>query len=208
MSMRFTRIALACVCGLTLIVGCAKSDDSPSQATNSPATQPAAGPNQSGAVVESSTTQPAASMMIIDRAQQWFPPACLRLTSSGGKVIARLYSDDPRDVLVGKQTVNSFDLVMVLPDISDPSDVAKAVWVDHSASMKKRDALYGIFLNKQQDVLQPMDVTVRFQGEPPHVKVLVEGTFGLFHVSDQTPNPAPTPVRVVALLSATVPAGK
>ena len=138
---------------------------------------------------------------------EWFPPACLRLTAKDGKVIARLYSDDPRDVLTGKATVNSYDMVMVLPGISDPADIAKAVWENHSASMEKQDTPYGIFLNNQEDVLQPMDVTVRFQGQAPEVKVLVQGSFGLFHMADKTPHPAPVMVNVVGLLNASV-AGK
>lgn len=204
------RITLACFCSLALIVGCAKTDDSTDQGASGAATQPAAGvsqPAQSG-VAASPTTAPTASALTIGRSQQWFPPACLRLSSKDGKVIARLYSDDPREVLTGKATVNSYDLVMVLPDISDPADIAKAMWVSHSASMDRQDTPYGIFLNNQEDVLQPLEVTVHFQGQAPNVKVLLQGSFGLFHMADKTPHPAPVLVDVRGVLNASVPAAK
>jgi hypothetical protein len=205
--MTCTRITLAYFCSLVLIVGCAKTDDS-DHGGNVPATQPAVGLNQTSqsAALESPTTAPTASMLVIDQSQQWFPPACLRLSSKDGKVVARLYSDDPREVLTGKATVNSYDLVMVLPDISDPADIAKTTWVNHSASMDKQDSPYGIFLDNQEDILQPLNVTVRFQGQAPHVKILIQGSFGLFHMAEKTPHPAPVLVNVFGLLSASVPA--
>lgn len=61
------------------------------------------------------------------------------------EVVARLYSDDPKGVLTGKETVNSYDIMMVLPDISDPAEISKAAWIDHSSSMDKQDTPYGIF---------------------------------------------------------------
>ena len=143
-------------------------------------------------------------MLMIDRAAQWFPPARLRLTTSDGKVVARLYSDDPKGVLTGKETVNSFDMRMVLPNISDPADISKTAWIDHSSSMDKQDTPYGIFLNNQQDVLQPMDVMVQFQGQAPRMNVVVRGTFNSFHNSEQNPNPAPAMVSVVGFLDAKV----
>jgi hypothetical protein len=208
--MRLTRITPALVCSLALIVGCAKSEDQPQAAANPPATQPAASstgvtPNIATAnQANIAPAEPTASMLMINRAAQWFPPARLRLTTSGGKVVARLYSDDPKDVLTGKETVNSYDLRMVLPDISNPAEISTTVWIDHSSSMDKQDTPYGIFLNNQQDVLQPMNVTVGFQGQAPRINVIVRGTFNLYHISEQTPNPAPTMVSVMGFLDARV----
>jgi hypothetical protein len=209
--MRLTRITPALVCSLALIVGCAKSEDQPQAAANPPTSQPAA--SSTGATPIAATpnqaniapAEPTASMLMINRAAQWFPPARLRLSSDkDGKVVARLYSDDPKDVLTGKETVNSYDIVMVLPDISDPADISKTVWIDRSSSMDKQDTHYGIFLNGQQDVLQPMNVTVGFQGQAPRLNVIVRGTFNLYHISEQTPNPAPTMVSVMGFLDARV----
>ena len=81
MAMRFTRITLVCLCGLSVIVGSAKSDDSRGGTANSPATQPAAAINQTPqSVTEFPATEPSASVLKIGGAPQWFPPACLRLT--------------------------------------------------------------------------------------------------------------------------------
>jgi len=204
--MRLTRISPMIISSLLLIVGCAKTEDGPAQARTAPATQPAPAdtapqPASSAAVP---MAEPTASMMMIDRAQQWFPPARLRISSSNGKVVARLYSDDPKDVLTGKDTVNSYDLKMTLPNISDPADISTTTWVSRSSSMEKQDSPYGIFLNNQQDVLQPTDVTVTFQKSGSRMLVMVRGTFSSFHISEQTPNPAPAPVSVAAILDASV----
>ena len=207
--MFFLRFILVCACGSILMAGCAKSDDDQTQAANSPTTRPDTSglnaPVQPAAIAESPTTAPAASDLVIAGTNYWFPPARLRLSTSDGKIVARLYSDDPRGVLTGNETVNSYDIMMVLPNITDPADITKTAWVDHSASMEKQDSPYGIFLNNQQDVLQPTDVTVQFRGQAPHIQVIVWGTFGRFHISDQTPHPAPVPVLVKGILDATIP---
>jgi hypothetical protein len=203
--MRLTHITPAIVCSLVLIVGCAKTEDEPQPAKNAPSTQPAAVATPAATILASTApAEPTASMMLINGAAQWFPPARLRLSSEKGKVVARLYSDDPKDVLTGKETVNSYDIRMVLPDISDPADISKTAWIDRSSSMDKQDTPYGIFLNGQQDVLQPMNVAVRFEGQAPQINVVVRGTFSLYHISEQTPNPAPAMVSVVGFLDAEV----
>jgi hypothetical protein len=203
--MRLTHITPAIVCSLVLIVGCAKTEDEPQPAKNAPSTQPAAIATPVATILASTApAEPTASMMLINGAAQWFPPARLRLSSEKGKVVARLYSDDPKDVLTGKETVNSYDIRMVLPDISDPADISKTAWIDRSSSMDKQDTPYGIFLNGQQDVLQPMNVAVRFEGQAPRINVVVRGTFSLYHISEQTPNPAPAMVSVVGFLDAKV----
>jgi len=207
--MSLLRFTLVCACALGLVAGCAKTDDGQPQAQGSASTQPAVAGNPGQTSPNSGLTapQPTASMLKIDQSPQWFPPARLRLSAKDGKVIANLYSDDPRDVLTGDHSVNSYDILMVLPDISDPADLARTTWVNHSSSMERQDTPYGIFLNKnkQQDVLQAMDdVRVSFSGQAPRIKVKVQGTFALFHVSDQTPHPAPAPVSVFGILDATV----
>jgi hypothetical protein len=201
--MRLKPISTAILCSLALIVGCSRSDDT-AKSSSPPATQPAAAATPATQPI--ADAEPTASMLMIDRATVWFPPAMLRLDkASDGKVIARLYSDDPKGVLTGKDIVNSYDMRMVLTNISDPADISKAVWTNPSSSMDKQDTPYGIFLNNQQDVLQPQKVTVRLDGQGEHVRVLIQGTFNRFHISDQTPNPAPTPVTVQGLLDATLP---
>jgi hypothetical protein len=185
------------------IVGCQRNS---TPATTNSTTQP-----QQVAVVPATeptqiapATQPMDSALIIDEKEQWFGPAMLRLSVSDGNIVARLYSDDPSGVLTGKEIVNSYDFEMILPDISDPADIEKAVWVSKSPSSDRQDSPYGIFLNNQACVLQPMDVTVRFRGTPPNVTVMMQGKFWLYR-TDQAIAPAPVMVNVIGSLAATVP---
>jgi hypothetical protein len=190
---------MAMICCLGIAAGCAKTDDGPPQA-NSSSTKPSGNPQSS----DMNSPAALASGLVIDNIQQWFPPARLRLTSKDGQVIARLYSDDPNGVWTGKQTVNSYDMVMALPNISDPNNISQAVWHSPSSSMEKQDTPYGIFLDNQHEILQPMYVTVAFHGNAPRVKVEIEGKFAQFKIVDQMPNPAPTIVDVKGELDATV----
>jgi hypothetical protein len=94
-------------------------------------------------------------------------------------------------------------------NIGDPSVISNTVWVNRSSSMDRQDhPKVGIFLDTQQEVLQPMDVKVTFIGDGPRVKAVVQGTFALFHINDQMPNSAPDVVPVVGVLDATVVEGK
>ena len=184
-------------CGISL-AGCGRGQSAPSAQAAAPATAPsvAAGP----------ATQPAGSMLVIDQQEEFFPRAMLRLTKSDGQVIARLYSDDPSGVLSGKETVNSYDFDMVLPDVSDPAEIDQAVWTTRSPSSQRRDTPYGIFLNRKQKLLQPMDLTVRFSGQAPRVRVVLQGTFWMYPMDQTSRNTAPVMVRVIGSLEATVPA--
>jgi hypothetical protein len=204
--MTLLRLTLICACGFGLVAGCAKTDEGQPQTQGTASTQPAVAGNPGQISPNSGTAvaEPAASMLNIDHSPHWFPPARLRLSTKDGRVVAHLYSDDPKGVLTGEHSVNSYDMLMVLPDISDPADLAGTVWVDHSASMERQSTPYGIFLNKQQDILQPMYVTVSFSGQAPQVMVKVQGQFALFHVTDQTPHPAPAMVNVSGNLDARV----
>jgi hypothetical protein len=199
-------VILAAALGM-LVMGCSR-DDGPD--ANS-ATRPAAGSGgQTGAVVaaavEPAATQPTDSFLMIDQREEWFPPAKLRLREHGGQVVARLYSDDPPDVLTGQQTVNSYDFEMPLQRITDASDIASAVWIARAKSSDKVDTPYGIFLRDRQELLQPMDVTVRFRGKAPQVRVIVVGTFWMFHTNDDSNGAPPAMVQVRGALPATVPA--
>lgn len=186
------------------MAGCAKTEDEPAQANSKATTQPVTTDHQPAASA-SAEPAPTASMLTVDHGQQWFPPAKLRMEKKDGTVVARLYSDDPKDVLMGKETVNSYDMLMVLNGISDPADISKAVWVDRSSSMEKQDhPRFGIFLDTQHEVLQPMNVTVSFAGNAPRVKAIVQGTFALFHTSEQMPDAAPEMVNVIGVLDAVV----
>src|SRR5580700_3524642 len=172
--MQFLRYRIIVILGLAAgLTACAKTQDTGPVAQNPPATQPASNVPASA----SAANAPSASMLKIDRAQQWFPPARLHLTTKNGIVVARLYSDDPRDTLTGKEIVNSYDIEMQLPDISDPEQITQTVWRNHSGSMEMQDSHFGIFLPGQSEVLQPMDVTANFEQDGSHLKVRLSGKF-------------------------------
>src|ERR1700728_4225027 len=99
--MRFLRMRALWAVGLAALVGCAKAVEGPATAQNPPATQ-AANVSQANAATANA---PAASMLRIGLTQQWFPPARLHLGTDHGVVIARLYSNDPKDTLTGKEVV-------------------------------------------------------------------------------------------------------
>jgi len=192
-------IVLACAC-VMLTAACDRGSDGSS--TSAP-------PSTTTAVAVATTSQPSTSILVINGVTYNFPAALLRLTKSDGTIVARLYSDDPSGMLTGKQTANSYDFDMTLPDISDPADISKAVWVSRSTSMERQETPYGIFLNKspqisQPMVLQPLDVTVRFDGAAPHVQVMIQGTFAEWRADDSTTAP-PLMVKVIGSLPATVP---
>ena len=191
-------IVLACAC-VMLTAACDRSGDGSSVSTP-PSTTPD---------VAVATSQPTSSILVVNGAALSFPAAMLRLTKSDGTIVARLYSDDPSGMLTGKQTANSYDFDMTLPDIADPADISNAVWVSRSTSMERQETPYGIFLNKspqisQPMVLQPLDVTVRFDGAAPHVQVMIQGTFAEWRADDSSTAP-PLMVKVIGSLPATVP---
>jgi hypothetical protein len=176
-----------------LIVGCGQ----PPSATSAPPPQtpPPAAP----------TTAPQSSALLIDGQMKYFGPAFLRLTATDGKVEARLYSNEPAGVLSGQETVDSYDFDMVLPDISDPAQIDQAVWTAKSPSSQFEDSPYGIFLNQQKKILQPMDVNMQFVGQVPHIRVIVQGMFWLYRTTQDSSltSPPPEMVRVIGSLETT-----
>jgi hypothetical protein len=194
-------LLIAGFCSL-MIVGCGRAPSAPPPASENttPATQ-AAQTEGAPAATEPASTQPVSSTLVINDQPILFPGAMLRLTTTDGKVLARLYSNDPKGMLSGTIAMNSYDFDMTLPDVADPADIDQAVWQYKSASSDRQDTPYGIFLNDQQKLLQPMDVTVRFNGRPPNVNVVLQGTFWMFPMKDEPMGgSAPTMVNVMASL--------
>jgi hypothetical protein len=193
-----------CAC---LILGCARNDDP--QASKA-STQPASvSSDRGGAMVAATTppaaTQPSGSVLLVDRAQMFFPPALMRLSRKNGRVEVRLYSDDPSPDMADTQAINSYDLIMTMPpEIQSFSELPDRPWVNGSMTMEKQNTPYGIFLNNQRDILQPLNVTVQFFGQLPYMHVVISGTFARFQSGDDDLNSAPTPVRVRGVLQAAV----
>lgn len=199
---------LACACGLSLIVGCARNDDAGTSggASTRPSAMKSGASTQPSDLAGAAATEPTASKLLIDNTFESFPPARLRLSNWHGRIVARLYSDNPPEDLTGKGAGNSYDLEMVLPqEIADYSEIGEATWVNHSYSMERQDTPFGIVLKDQQAVLQPMDVTVKFKGQAPRVRLEVSGTFAKFALmGGDSANSAATTVRVYGGLEAKV----
>jgi hypothetical protein len=206
--MRINRNILVIAVLSSLLIGCSRDEgpDSTASTTRPAAGQDAQGGAMAAAAVEPAATQPTASALFVDQHEEWFPPAMLRVRQHGEQVVARLYSDDPEDVLTGKQTCNSYDFQMPLPQISQVTEISRAVWIARAKSSDRVDTPYGIFLRNRQEVLQPMDATIRFRGKAPQVSVFIDGTFWMFHINDDSSGAPPTMVQVKGALLATVPA--
>jgi hypothetical protein len=214
----FLNVALFAGCS-ALIVGCDRGENQPPPGPDAPATRPAIDipattPANPGAMVaaakDAATSQPALSVLVIENHAQIFASAMLRLSKADGHVVARLYSDDPRSALSENVAPDSYDFEMSLTDITDPADISKSVWTYASPDSDRQESPYGIFLDNQQTVLQPMNVTAKFLsdgqagGDGQHVEVVLQGTFRLFR-TDEVPAPPPMIVHVVGSVLATVP---
>ena len=138
---------------------------------------------------------PPIAMRIEDQRVE-FPPAKLRVGTSDGKVVALLYSDDPRDALKDEYAGNSFYFQMEL-DADDVKNFADSDWRFKATSNEQTDSPYGIFLEGHRKQLQPVDVTVQFEpaGEDQTL-VSISGKFLQVNVED-----ASQPSRLVSLLA-------
>jgi hypothetical protein len=135
-----------------------------SKTARAPATQP--------------TTLPSA-FMIIDQKRVDFPPAKMRVSSSDGKVVALLYSDDPKDAISDQYTGHSFYFDMEL-EVPEAKDFITAVWRFTADSNDRQDTPYGIFLDGHRRQLQPLDVKVQFDPSPLGANVTTVWLSGRF----------------------------
>ena len=156
-----------------------------SQSDRSPATQSSTAP----------TTAPPIAMKIEDRLVE-FPPAKLRVGTSDGKVVALLYTDDPKDALKDQYAGNSFYFQMQL-DADDVKNFADSDWRYKAESNEQADTPYGIFLDGHRKQLQPIDVAVTFEpAGGDQTLISISGKFLLINVED-----ASQPSRLVQLLA-------
>jgi hypothetical protein len=140
--------------------------------------------------------------MIINGQRTDFPPAKLRVSSSDGKVLALLFSDDPKDAISDQYTGHSFYLEMEL-DVPEPKDFLSAAWHFTADSHDRQDTPYGIFLDGHRRQLQPMDVRVKFEPSPfgsDVTTVWLKGTF--LEINIQDPGTPPREAEVSAQLAA------
>ena len=159
------------------------------------------------------TTQAAEAMISIDGTLVLFPPAKIRLDDADGKVVARLFSDDPKHALDENYDGNSFYLQLEFDagtGSTDPRELSGVVLTHRGSSTERDDSPYGIFLEGRRWVLQPSDVRVAFDGGPggggASIGVQLEGTFLLFDSQNETAKPKRA--NVAAKFSADVQARK
>jgi hypothetical protein len=163
-------------------------------------------PSTASTTTSPATTQAAESLMTIDGTMVLFPAARLRLDASDGKVVARLFSDDPKGALDANYVGNSFYLQLAL-EVDDAKNVKTVADLNGIAlkyqnpTRERDDEPYGIFLEGRRWVLQPSDVNVTFTGASSPLEVQLSGTFLLFDSNDETAKP--NTAEVTAKLSAT-----
>lgn len=181
-------IAILLIAGIPL--GC----DHPKQATPSapsttaPTSAPATQPVAQLSTTEPAT-QPSVSQLLIDGQMYNFPGAKVRVGTSGSRILARLYTDDPKAALEDDYKGNHYDIQMKLDDIQSPQQIYMAVWQYKAASSEYNDTPFGIFLDGMRYQLQPINVSARFLGTMLQVHIDLEGQFLVFDDSDKSAAP-------------------
>lgn len=161
----------------------------PATAETAPATNP------STQLSDAALKRPPIAMRIEDK-RIGFPPAKLRVGSSDGKVIALLYSDDPKDALKDQYAGNSFYFQMAL-DADEVKNFADSDWRFKATSNEQTDSPYGIFLDGHRKQLQPVEVGITFEpAGADETLITISGKFLLVNVDDAT-----QPSRLVQLLA-------
>jgi len=163
-------IAISGLIGLAALTACDRREPAPDVPPVAESTTPATAPATAPAAVP-----PTASFITIGDRMVQFPPASLRIRKDDDAQIALLYSSKP-----ARQTdegaANSYYLQMVL-DIPEGGEIAAASWRYKAPSSEAADSPNGIFLNEARVHLQPFDVAVNFEDEPPFVAVVITGQF-------------------------------
>ena len=209
MRRRWAGLFLTAAVGAAL-VGCDRGDDSVPAGggtTTSPVAKTNGGfrPSTASTTTSPATTQAAESLMTIDGTMVLFPAAKLRLDEADGKIVARLFSDDPKGALEANYVGNSFYLQLPLDeddakDVKSAADLSGVALKYQNPTHERDDTPYGIFLEGRRWVLQPADVNVTFAGATSPLDVQLSGKFLLFDSNDETAKPKTA--EVTAKLSA------
>ena len=178
------------------LCGCDRSAPAPVARPTTAATAPA-----SSALA---ATAPAVSVININGHSDIFPAARLRLEQEDGRIVALLFSDDPREALKDNYTGNSFYLRMEL-DVVDPGELSQAQWHFQSHSSSEReDSPYGIFLVGRKTQLQPFDVQARFARDGGTTIVHLAGQFQVIDTKATEKPGLPQVIPVAASLAVRV----
>ena len=192
-----------------MLVGAAAGCDSGTRtsAKQNPTTAPTTAPSADSdptalAPTTAPSSRPAVSELLIDGRPYTFPTAKLRVGKVNDRVVARLYTNDPKAALDDDYKGNHFDLQMKLDDVHEPQMVAMSVWQYQAHSREYTDSPYGIFLEGMKFQLQPYNVTTHFVGTMLMVQVDLDGEFLAFDLSE--PNSTPKTVYVKGSLLAPI----
>jgi hypothetical protein len=135
-----------------------------------------------------------------------FPAAKLRVDEADGKVVVRLFSDDPKGAALDPNYVGNSFYLQLDAEPDDAKDLNGVALKYQQPTHERDDTPYGIFLEGRRWVLQPADITVAFSGTKSPLDVQLNGKFLLFDSSDETAKPKTA--EVTAKLSAAVQAKK
>ena len=111
-----------------------------------------------------------------------FPPAKVRLKKTADGMQAVLYTDDPPEAASKDYKGNSYLFEMELAKLTEPAALNHAQYRFHvepgsAGADRAVETNNGVFLNGWDTHLQPADVLVAFEGEPPQLMAKVVGTF-------------------------------
>jgi hypothetical protein len=165
-----------------------------------PATSPVAvAPAPAAGPATTPTSRPTSSLINVNGHMTVFPAARLRLESDGQRLVALLFSDDPKDALRDNYTGNSFYLRFDL-DVDDPGKLLDATWhYTAPSSGDQEDSPYGIYLGGRKLQLQPYDFSGRFKATEEGTEVLFTGQFKVLDDTAARGGPAQLVTAAAAL---------
>jgi len=159
-------------------------------------------------------TQPVATFMSIGLADApdqppvmvKFPPARVRLKKTAEGMQAVLYTDDPPEAASKDYKGNSYVFEMDLAKVTEPAELNRAQYRFHAepgsaGADRAVETNNGVFLNGWDTHLQPAEVLVAFEGEPPQLMAKVVGTFRVVTADKDGP---PRVAMIQAMLPANV----
>ena len=176
--------------------GC-EDPSSPTPAPKSPGATTTPAPASLPATTTAATVP--AAVIKVNGTPMEFPSARLRVEEENDKVVALLFSDDPREALKDNYKGNSFYIRMEL-DISDTTELSSATWHYAAPSAAEReDSPYGIFLTGRAVQLRPFKVDAAFR-QDENVTIVMVGQFEV--IDDKSdhgpPRMMPVETRLVA----------
>ena len=174
------------VAAATMGTGCEKPGRQESAASPGSAESQGAGA-QTPATVPA-ISRPAFSTLLIDGKSVRFPAARLVLQQQEPTVELLLFSDDPPNALSAHYDGNRYYLSIKL-DIDNLSRLGAAEMHSRAASVEQIDAPDGIYLNGDQQVLQPHDWHVGFAQEERQLMINLSGNFAQFQGREPTTAP-------------------